>query len=130
MSNTVWANVELSNGTVQALGHWVVVIQPHRSGLTGLDRFRLPFPASRVVPTWCSHGATSGPYGMVGDSATPNVTELGIGIVDSITLNSDYSLSVEGDDLMREFANRNVHDLSLFDDYVRIADESRIWCGQ
>ena len=26
---------------------------------------------------------------------------------------------------MRELANRNVHDLSLFDDYVRIADESR-----
>ena len=76
MSNTVWANVETVEWRVQGIGHWSCCHSATQSGLTGLDRFRLPFPASRVVPTWIKPRRYIRAYGMVGDSATPNVTEL------------------------------------------------------
>ena len=125
MSNTVWANVELSNGTVQGIGPLELLSFSHTKRLdrAGSVSFAISGVMGRTYLIQPRRYIRA--YGMVGDSATPNVTELGIGIVDSITLNSDYSMTVEGDDLMRELANRNVHDLSLFDDYVRIADYTR-----
>jgi len=125
MSGTVWANAETANGDVEGIGPLELLSFSHTKRLdrAGSISFAISGVTGRTYLVQPRRYIRA--FGMVGDGATPDVTELGIGIVDSITLNSDYSLSVEGDDLMRELANRNVHDLSLFDDYVRIADESR-----
>ena len=51
MSNTVWANVELSNGTVQGIGPLELLSFSHTKRLDRAGRFRLPFPALWVAPT-------------------------------------------------------------------------------
>ena len=52
--NAVWANVRIVEWRAQNSGHWSCC-HSATNGLTGLDRFRLPFPASGSA-TWCSHG--------------------------------------------------------------------------
>ena len=63
-------------------------------------------------------------FGMVGDSATPDVTGLALA---SWTASRSIATtpSVEGDDLMRELCKSQRPRPVPFDDYVRIADESR-----
>jgi len=120
MSSPIWANAELPDGTVQGVGPLELLSFEHTRRLdrAGSVSFSISGVSGRTYLIQPRRYVRF--YGMVGDPALPAVTEIGVGIVDNIKLDSDYTMSVEGDDIMRELANRNVHDLELYEDTLRI----------